>query len=179
MITRSKADIFKPKIYRTKREDFLPINIVSVLRNRNWKDAMEAEFEALQKNGTWELITPANGIKIIDNKWIYKVKHNPDGDVVRYKARLVAKGYLQTNGVDYSEPFSLVAKSATVKVVLSLVVTFGYDIKHIYVNNAFLNGDHADEVYTTQPEGFVDQKHPKAVCKLKKALYGLKQAPRA
>lgn len=179
MITRSKADIFKPKIYLTKREDFLPINIVSVLRNRNWKDAMEAEFEALQKNGTWELITPANGIKIIDNKWIYKVKHNPDGDAVRYKARLVAKGYLQTNGVDYSEPFSLVAKSATVKVVLSLVVTFGYDIKHIYVNNAFLNGDHADEVYTTQPEGFVDQKHPKAVCKLKKALYGLKQAPRA
>lgn len=86
---------------------------------------MEVEFEALQKNGTWELVTLINGMKIISNKWVYKVKQNPDGSIARYKARLVVKGYLQTNIVDYNETFSSVAKGAIVKVVLSLAVTFG------------------------------------------------------
>lgn len=63
------------------------------------------------------------------NKWIYKIKYNPDGSVSRYKAKLVAKGYHQTAGVDCIETFSIVAKRAMVKMMLSLAVVKRCEIK--------------------------------------------------
>lgn len=80
---------------------------------------------------------------------------------------MVAKGYHQTAGIDYTETFSLVAESATIKVVLSLAVNQGWDVKKVDVNNTFLN----EEVHMEQPEGFVNTGDPSHVCKLKKALY--------
>lgn len=140
---------------------------------------MKEEFTALQLSNPWELVEPEENMKIVGNKWVYKIKYNPDGTVSRYKARLVAKGYHQTVGVDYTETFSPIAKSATVKMMLSIAAAKGWEIKQVDVNNAFLNGELNKKVFMEQPKGFVDPKHLKAVCKLKKALYGLKQTPRA
>ncbi|GKD73518.1 retrovirus-related pol polyprotein from transposon TNT 1-94, partial [Tanacetum coccineum] len=89
-------------------------------------------------------------------KWIYKVKLDKYGDVLKNKARLVAKGYRQEEGIDFEESFTPM------------------DVK-----TTFLNGELKEEVYVSQPEGFVDPDHPTHVYRLKKALYGLKQAPRA
>lgn len=139
---------------------------------------MEDGYRALLKNETWELVKPNNNMKIVENKWIYKLKYNPDGSIARYRARLVAKGYHQTARIDYTETFSPVAKSATIKVVLSLAVNQRWDVKQVDVNNTFLKGELNEEVYMEQPEGFVNSEHPSPVCKLRKALYGLKQAPR-
>ncbi|KAH9782291.1 retrovirus-related pol polyprotein from transposon RE1 [Citrus sinensis] len=115
--------------------------------------------------------------KLVGCKWVFRTKYNTDGSVSKYKARLVAKGFHQTPGVDYSETYSPVVKSSTVRVILSLAVMQGWNVRQIDINNAFLNGDLTENVYMQQPEGFVSEGG--YICKLNKALYGLKQAPRA
>ncbi|CAA7051295.1 unnamed protein product [Microthlaspi erraticum] len=96
-----------------------------------------------------------------------------------YKAWWVARGFNQQYGIDYAETFSPVVKSITLRVALQLAVSCNWDIKQLDVNNAFLQGTLTDEVYVTQPPGFIDKDRPDHACRLHKALYGLKQAPRA
>ncbi|GKE31849.1 ribonuclease H-like domain-containing protein [Tanacetum coccineum] len=111
--------------------------------------------------------------------WLFKHKFHADGTLSRYKARLVANGSNQQHGVDFDETFSPVVKTATIRTVLSLVVSQQWPIYQLDVKNAFLNGDLSKTVYMHQPPSFVDSRYPNHVCLLKRSLYGLKQAPRA
>ncbi|KAK0589247.1 hypothetical protein LWI29_011586 [Acer saccharum] len=99
--------------------------------------------------------------------------------MARYKARLVAKGFNQRPGIDFTETYSPVVKSVTVRLILMFAVTNGWPLHQLDVNNAFLQGSLTDDVYMEQPTGFVDPSVPHHVCKLQKAIYGLRQAPRA
>nr|GEY83823.1 retrovirus-related Pol polyprotein from transposon TNT 1-94 [Tanacetum cinerariifolium] len=92
---------------------------------------------------------------------------------------LVANGSSQQLGVDFDETFSPVVKPATIRTVLSLVVSHQWPIHQLDVKNAFLNGDLSKTVYMHQPPSFVDSRYPHYVCLLHRSLYGLKQAPRA
>lgn len=139
---------------------------------------MKAEYDALMSNGTWSLVPLPSNRQVIGCKWVYRIKENPDGTVNRYKARLVAKGFHQQLGFDYTKTFSPVVKPVTVRILLILVVSNHWSLQQLDINNAFLNGDLAEEVYMTQPPGF-ESTQSGLVCKLHKALYGLKQAPRA
>ncbi|GKB66464.1 retrovirus-related pol polyprotein from transposon TNT 1-94 [Tanacetum coccineum] len=116
---------------------------------------------------------------IIALKWIYKVKHDEYGDVLKNKARLVAKGYRQEEGIDFEESFAPVARIEAIRIFITNVASKNMTIYQMDVKIAFLNGELKEEVYVSQPEGFVDPDHLKHVYHLKKALYGLKQAPRA
>lgn len=91
----------------------------------------------------------------------------------------MAKGFHQQQGLDYTETFSPVIKSTTVRYVLHVVVNKSWRIHQFDVNNAFLQGTLSEEVYVAQPPSFIDKDHPNHVCRLKKSLYRLKQAPRA
>jgi len=140
---------------------------------------MDLEIVALHKNHTWDLVDYPAAVNIIGCKWVYKLKHKPDGSIDRYKARLVAKGYHQTLSLDYFETFSPVVKAATIRIILTVAISFQWEIRQLDVHNAFLNGELKEQIYMTQPPGYEAPKFPTKVCRLKKALYGLKQAPRA
>ena len=85
---------------------------------------MVDEMQALDDNGTWDLVSLPTGKKAIGCRWVFAVKFNPDGFVARLKARLVAKGYAQIYGVDYSNIFSPVAKLTSVRLFISLVASY-------------------------------------------------------
>ncbi|GKD56904.1 retrovirus-related pol polyprotein from transposon TNT 1-94, partial [Tanacetum coccineum] len=100
-------------------------------------------------------------------------------DVLKNKARLAAKGYRQEGGIDFEESFTPVARIEAIRIFIANAVSKNMTIYQMDVKTAFLNGELKEEVYVSQPEGFVDPDHPTHVYRLKKALYGLKQAPRA
>ncbi|GJY99677.1 retrovirus-related pol polyprotein from transposon TNT 1-94 [Tanacetum coccineum] len=116
---------------------------------------------------------------IIALKWIYKVKLDKYSDVLKNKAWLVAKGYRQEEGIDFEESFSSVARIKAIRIFIANAASKNMTIYQMDVKTAFLNGELKEEVYVSQPEGFVDPDHLTHVYRLKKALYGLKQAPRA
>lgn len=140
---------------------------------------MKVEIEAIERNGTWELTDLPPGKWAIDLKWVFKLKKNTDGEVVKHKARLVAKGYVQRCGIDYEEVFAPVTRLETVRLLLALAAKNEWEIHHLDVKTTFLNGELLEEVYVNQPEGYVMEGQEKKVYKLFKALYGLRQAPRA
>ena len=74
-------------------------------------------------------------------KWVYKVKRDENGAIVKYKARLVAKGYVQQPGVDFKEVYALVARLELVRLVLAVAAHFGWGVHHMDVKSAFLNGE--------------------------------------
>ncbi|GAU27211.1 hypothetical protein TSUD_108020 [Trifolium subterraneum] len=175
MVTRGKTGNLKPKIFSATLE---PTSVKTALKDPKWLHAMQNEYKALMDNKTWSLVPLPSHRKVISCKWIFKVKENPDGTVNKYKARLVARGFLQTPGFDFTETFSPVIKPTTIRIILTLVVTYKWLIQQIDVKNAFLNGVLQEEVYMTQLAGF-EVADKTLVCKLHKSLYGLKQAPRA
>nr|GEZ02608.1 hypothetical protein [Tanacetum cinerariifolium] len=94
-------------------------------------------------------------------------------------ACLVARCYRQEEGIDFEESFAPVARLEAIWIFLAYAAHKNMVVYQMDVKTAFLNGNLREEVYVSQPDGFVDQDNPNHVYKLKKALYGLKQAPHA
>ena len=147
--------------------------------SREWRDACKDEITSIEKNKTWSLVDLPAGVKPIGLKWDFKLKHNSDGTINKYKARLVAKGYVQRHGIDFDEVFALVARIETIRVLIALAASNTWEVHHLDVKTAFLHGDLKEDVFVSQPEGFITKGSEEKVYKLHKALYGLRQAPRA
>ncbi|GJZ77523.1 retrovirus-related pol polyprotein from transposon TNT 1-94 [Tanacetum coccineum] len=120
-----------------------------------------------------------DNVFLIKLKWIYKVKTDESGRVLKNKALLVAQGFRQEEGIDFEESFTPVARIEAIRIFVANAAHKNITIYQMDVKTAFLNGELKRELYVSQPEGFVDQDNPSNVYKLKKALYGLKHAPRA
>ena len=90
----------------------------------------------------------------------------------------MAKGYTQKEGEDFFDTYSRVARLTTIRVSLSLAVSYGLLIHQMDVKTFFLNGELEEEIYMDQPDEFVSKGQEGIVCKLLKSLYGLKQAPK-
>jgi len=132
-----------------------PFSFAEEVKSKKWKQAMEAEMEAIKKNQTWELMDFPKDAKPIGVRWVFKTKLNENGDVEKHKARLVAKGYAQRYGVDYTEVFAQVARLNTIRTILAVATQCGWEVFQLDVKSAFLHGELKEEVFVQQPEGFV------------------------
>ncbi|KAL8104868.1 hypothetical protein AgCh_028873 [Apium graveolens] len=185
--TRSMADLYGTtrRILEDEFVDFAlyanadPVAFDDAAKENKWRQAMDQEIEAIERNQTWELVEAPKEKKPIGVKWVYKTKLNAQGEVEKHKARLVVKGYKQKYGVDYKEVFAPVARLETIRLILSLAAQNKWKVHQMDVKSAFLNGELQEEVYIDQPPGYVKKNEENKVYRLKKALYGLKQAPRA
>ncbi|GJV00459.1 putative ribonuclease H-like domain-containing protein [Tanacetum coccineum] len=140
---------------------------------------MQEELLQFKIQKVWILVDLPFGKKAIGTKWVYKNKKDKRGVVVRNKARLVAQGYRQEEGIDYDEVFAPVARIEAIRIFLAFASYMGFIVYQMDVKSAFLYGKIDEEVYVSQPPGFVDPKFPRKVYKFVKALYGLHQAHRA
>jgi hypothetical protein len=156
-----------------------PTTFREVESHECWQKAMQEEIDSIEENETWSLVDLPAGFKTIGLKRVYKVKRDEHGAIVMYKARLVAKGYVKRPGTDLEEVYAPVSRLESVRLLLSIATKEGWEVDHMDVKSAFLNGNLVEEVYVAQPAGFVAKGEEHNVLKLKKALYGLRQAPRA
>nr|GEZ59047.1 copia protein [Tanacetum cinerariifolium] len=148
---------------------------------RNGNDlllAMQEELHEFERLEVWELVPRPDKVMVITLKRIYKVKLDELGGILKNKARLVARGYCQEERIDFEESFAPVARLEAIRIFLAYAAHKNMVVYQMDVKTAFLNGNLREEVYVSQPDGFVDSDNPNHVFKLKKSLYWLKQASR-
>ena len=134
---------------------------------------MHYELLQFERKNVWTLVPRPKGEHIISTKWIFRKKTDEEGNVIRNKARLVAQGYSQVEGVDFDESFSPVTMES-ILVLFALACHLKFKLYQMDVKTAFLNGFLKEDVFVSQPKGFIDPHYPDHVLYLKKALYGLK-----
>ncbi|GJS81089.1 retrovirus-related pol polyprotein from transposon TNT 1-94 [Tanacetum coccineum] len=163
----SSGDVIKPK------------NFKSAITKDCWFQAMQDENHEFDRLQVWELVPRLDCVLIIALKWIYKVKLDEYGNVLKNKARLVARRYRQEDGINFKESFAPVAPIEAIRISIANAASKNMTIYQMDVKTTFLNGELKEEVYVCQPKGFIDPDHLTYVYRLKKALYGLKEALRA
>lgn len=119
---------------------------------------MKLQFNALTANRTWDLVDHLPSDNVIDSLLVFKIKHRWDWNLKRFKARIMANG-----GLDVS-----------IRLVLTIVITRGWQVSQLNIGNAFLNGSLNERIIMHQPVGFIDSQNPNKVCLLCKAVYDLK-----
>jgi hypothetical protein len=145
-----------------------------------WEKAIFEELKTLEEAGTWELVDLPAGANLVGSKWVFRVKKDASGQVVRFKARLVAQGFSQVPGVDYFDTFAPVAKLASIRTVFAMAAKLDFELHQIDIKSAYLNGELTEDenIFMKQPPGYPAPNSAGKVCHLLKTLYGLKQSGR-
>jgi hypothetical protein len=156
-----------------------PLTFKEAVKSKKWRDAMNAEIEAIERNKTLVLTILPERVKSIRVKWIFKTKLNKNGKIDKCKARLVAKRYAQQYRIDYMEVYAPMIRLDTIRLIIALAAQEGWSIFQFDVKSAFLHGELSKEVFVQQPQGCEKKGEEHKVYKLNKSLYGLKQASQA
>ncbi|GKE80938.1 putative ribonuclease H-like domain-containing protein, partial [Tanacetum coccineum] len=143
------------------------------------KSSVQTRSKGKQTSGAHALEEPKKISEALKNdSWVKAMqeelnKRDERGVVVRSKARLVAQGHRHEEGI------APVARIEAIRLFLAFASFMGFIVYQMNVKSTFMYGTIDEEVYVSQPPGFVDPNHPKKVYKVVKALYGLHQALRA
>lgn len=141
MVTRYQTANLKPKIPSSfnaiTTSITYPTSYSQAIKYPYWREAIQNEYNAFMKNGTWQLVSPDPKQNIVGCKWVFRTKRKPDGYVERYKARLVAKWYTQCPGIDFLDIFNPVVKPNITRLLFSIVVSRGWKVTHINISNIF------------------------------------------
>ncbi|GKB63376.1 retrovirus-related pol polyprotein from transposon TNT 1-94, partial [Tanacetum coccineum] len=156
--------------FHTELSKVKPKNFKMAVIEYCWFQSMQDEIHEFDRLEVWELVPRPVYVMVNALKWIYKVKLDEYGDVLKNN---------QEEGIDFEESFAPVARIEVIRIFIANAASKNMVIYQMDVKTAFLNGDLQEEVFVSQPKGFEDPEHPTHVYRLKKALYGLKQAPRA
>lgn len=133
----------------------------------------------MKERQVWKLVPRPEGAKILGNRWVFAVKRDEKGEIVRFKARLVAQGFRQRKGETYEEVFSPVVNFAIIRLFFSILVNYkGWEHCQADIKAAYLYAPLTEKVYMSQPKGFIDTQNPESICLLQRAIYGLKQSGR-
>ena len=155
-----------------------PLTLKQAQVSPHWpefKKAMQQEYDSLIENNMWELV-PTPNQAVLTGRWVFKIKKDRMGNILKFKARWVAHGYKQKEGLNFTDTFALVAKPMSWKAMMGVSAKHGYKIWQMDVVTAYLFGFLDETVYIYQPTLMDDGTG--RVCILKKALYGLKQSAR-
>nr|GEY55795.1 integrase, catalytic region, zinc finger, CCHC-type, peptidase aspartic, catalytic [Tanacetum cinerariifolium] len=134
-------------LYNSVLSKVKPKNFKSEITKDCWFQAMQDEIHEFGRLQVWELVPQPDCIMIIALKWIYKVKLDEYGDVLKNKARLVAKGYRQEEGIDFEESFAPIARIEAIRIFIANAASKNMTIYQMDVKTAFLNGELKEEVY--------------------------------
>ena len=140
---------------------------------------MEEEISVMRDRKVWHLVELPSGKSVLGNRWVYSIKKDEFGRIVRYKARLVAQGYRQVKGDSYDETYSPVIDFTVVRFFFSFLVSnLKWSNIQCDVKAAYLYAPLKEEIYMKQPLGFVTKGQENLVCRLDRAIYGLHQSGR-
>lgn len=177
---RDRSKIKIPERYEANFIEFVePLTYeeaISRQEGEKWKEAIEEELAAHDKNQTWRMESLPHNRTTVGCKWVFKVKSSSECSP-RYKARLCAKGFTQQAGLDYDEVFAPVVRNESIRTLLATAAEHDLEMVQFDVKTAFLNGDLQEEIYMDIPEG-ITPSNENYVCRLLKPLYGLKQSSR-
>nr|GEY72008.1 integrase, catalytic region, zinc finger, CCHC-type, peptidase aspartic, catalytic [Tanacetum cinerariifolium] len=153
--------------YDAFRTSVEPKTYKDALTQSCWIEAMQEELNEFERLEVWELVPRPDKVMAITLKWIYKVKLDELGGILKNKACLVARGYRQEEGIDFEKSFALVAILEVIRIFLIYAAHKNMFVYQMDVKTTFLNGNLREEVYVSQPDGFTDQDNPNQVYKLK------------
>ena len=140
----------------------------------HWKGALEREMDGQINNGVWVQVERPKGKTVLGTKTLFKRKIGKDGQVEKYKCRFVTQGFRQIKGLHYHESFSPTPTAASMRAVLATAAVEDWELRHIDVEQAYLQADIDEEIYIELPEEY--RAFPNAVGLLRKAIYGLVQS---
>nr|GEX56038.1 retrovirus-related Pol polyprotein from transposon TNT 1-94 [Tanacetum cinerariifolium] len=117
------------------------------MNESSWIEAMQDEIHEFERLEVWELVSKPDKVMIINLKWIFKVKLNEYGGVLKNKARLVAKVFHQEEGIAFEESFASVVRIEAICIFVAYAVHKNMTVFHMDVKTTFLNGILKEEVY--------------------------------
>jgi len=146
------------------------------LQLEEWEVAMNEELKNLDNRNTWKILSKSENISYIGSKWVYKVKTDSAGKIIRYRTRVVAQGFSQIKNIDYSESYASVANVSLIRLLIAMSISHNWTIHHLDIKCAYLYEKLEEEVYMRLPPGHKD--YDTKVARLFRPIYGLKQSGR-